>query len=82
MKRWIPKKGETVTLAGYVDAGGISVDSWTGKVLKVSKFDTRAGRVWLTLDGLGRTEAREEEITIHETAEPANVYSRRPHRSA
>ena len=82
MKRWIPKVGETVTLGGYVDAGGTSVDPWTGKVTKVSKHDTRRGRVWLELEGIGRTEARREEITIHAMPEPTNVYSRHTHRSA
>ena len=65
MKRWIPKVGETVTLAGFTDAGDFLVEEWSGRVEKVSKLDTRRGRVWLRIAGAGTTEARKEEITIH-----------------
>ena len=63
MKRWIPKKGERVTLVG----DGRDLPRWTGDVLYVTKVDCRRGQVYLEISGHGPTFASKEEITIHES---------------
>ena len=61
MKRWIPKVGETVTLAG----DGRDLPAWTGKVEQVTKADCRPGQVYVHIEGHGPTFAASHEITIH-----------------
>jgi hypothetical protein len=65
MKRWIPKKGERVTLAG----DGRDLPSWSGVVEQVSKIDCGPGEVYLYIAGRGPTFASSHEITIHGSAE-------------
>ena len=59
MKRWIPKLGETVRLAGSDE-----LPAWEGRVTQVSKADCRPGTVYLDIAGHGHTLASREEITI------------------
>ena len=64
MKRWIPKKGERVTLSGEGRDGAIR-EPWTGDVLSVRKTDCLPGQVYLEISGHGFTFADSCEITIH-----------------
>lgn len=60
-KRWIPRIGERVTLAGDSRS---DLPSWNGIVTHVCKNGCHPGEVYLYLDGHGFTHASKHEITI------------------
>ena len=60
MKRWIPKVGEAVTVAG-----GLPGLPWIGIVIRVEKEGCDRDEVCLTLTNVGTTMTSKHEITIH-----------------
>lgn len=60
MKRWIPRKGETVRLTTPDCEGKV----WEGVVEHVTKRFCLAGQVYLTISGYGKTNASKNEIVI------------------
>ena len=61
MKRWIPRKGEYVKLAG-----NHLRPAWEGIVVWVTKHDCAPGEVYVKIRDLGVTTAYKAEITITE----------------
>lgn len=64
-RRWIPKVGEIVTLAGGSRGREEALPTWTGKVETVSKEDCKPGTVYVKIEDHGWTTAHKDEITIH-----------------
>jgi len=58
-RRWIPRKGEYVKLAGS-DVR----PAWEGIVVWATKADCKPGEVYLKIQDLGATTATKDEITI------------------